>query len=141
MAHADLDAVLNALLPFAQQMLTKRGQFHPFGASMTVSGEVSLAAGLPESERVDSTKIIEMLTSIFKQQATDGSIRAAGICFDVRVIPPGGSQKVDAICNRLEHMNGETAEVFLPYKKGWFGRVSYGSMFASKGDSYIFMPR
>jgi len=138
MAHPDLDTVLNALLPFAQQMLVKHGEFHPFGASMTVSGEVSLAAGMPETEKSESTTVIETLTFGFRQQATDGLIRAMGICFDSRVVPPGASEKVDAICSRLEHMNGESAEVFLTYKKGWFGRVKYGSLFASKGDSQIF---
>ncbi len=34
MAHPDLDELLNALLPFAQQMLTKRGEFFPFGTGM-----------------------------------------------------------------------------------------------------------
>ena len=97
MAHPDLDTVLNALLPFAQQMLVKHGEFHPFGASMTVSGEVSLAAGMPETEKAESMTVIEMLTSAFRQQATDGLIRATGICFDARVVPPSASEKVDAI--------------------------------------------
>jgi hypothetical protein len=141
MAHPDLDTVLNALLPFAQQMLAKHGEFHPFGASMRVSGEVSLAAGMPETNKPESTAVIEMLTSAFKQQAKDGLIRATGVCFDSRVLPPGASEKVEAICCRLEHMNGESAEVFLPDKTGWFGRVKYGSLLASKGDSQIFGAR
>jgi len=138
MAHPDLDTVLNALLPFAQQMLDKHGEFHPFGASMTVSGDVSLTAGMPESETADSAIVIEMLTSAFRQQARNELIRATGICFDSRVVPPGASEKVDAICSRLEHLNGETAEVFLPYTKGWLGRLKYGNLFASKGDAQIF---
>jgi hypothetical protein len=79
MAHPDLDTVLNALLPFAQQMLVRHGEFHPFGASMTVSGEVSLAAGITETEKAESMTVIEMLTSAFRQQATDGLIRATSV--------------------------------------------------------------
>jgi len=40
MAHPDLDQLLNAVLPFAQQMLSKHGEFFPFGASMTIDGEI-----------------------------------------------------------------------------------------------------
>lgn len=34
MAHPDLDTLVNQLFWFAQEMLAKRGAFHPFGASI-----------------------------------------------------------------------------------------------------------
>jgi hypothetical protein len=40
MAHPELDELLDTLLPFAQQMLQKHGEFFPFGAAMTSSGEI-----------------------------------------------------------------------------------------------------
>jgi len=44
-AQDDLDGLLNITLPFAQQMLAKRSEFYPFGASVTASGETRLLAG------------------------------------------------------------------------------------------------
>jgi len=44
-AQDDLDGLLNMTLPFAQQMLAKGGEFYPFGATVTTSGETWLLAG------------------------------------------------------------------------------------------------
>ena len=45
MARPDLDALLNAALPFAQKMLVERGQFYPFGATMKPDGKIDQTAG------------------------------------------------------------------------------------------------
>jgi hypothetical protein len=140
MAHPDLDTLLNAVLPFAQQMLAKRGAFHPFGASMSSEGKVALAQAIPEGEQPESRAVIDMLTLGFQEQGKAGLLRATAICFDGRAVPPGSTEKVDAICVRLEHISAENAAVFLPYSKGWFGRVKYGGMFASAMESQVFGP-
>jgi hypothetical protein len=57
---------------------------------------------------------------------------------DVRVVPPGASAKSDAICAQLEHANGEAVDVYLPYKKHWLGRFTYGEIFASARDARVF---
>jgi hypothetical protein len=42
LAQTDLDGLLNALLPFAQQELEKLGELFPFGVIVTVDGETRL---------------------------------------------------------------------------------------------------
>ncbi len=125
MAHPDLDNLLNRILPFAQQMLAKHGEFYPFGSTMKTSGEI--------------TALIDLLTQAFRNEALAGQIRAAGICYDVRTIAPGQTEKTDAICVGLEHNTGQCVSVFLPYKKGWFGKIQYGQLFASARDPQIFV--
>jgi hypothetical protein len=44
-AQADLDGLLNITLPFAQQVLAKRGEFYPFAGTVTGGGETRLLAG------------------------------------------------------------------------------------------------
>jgi len=131
MAHPDLDELLNAVLPFAQQMLSDHGEFFPFGSAMTVDGKIEELAAFTGDERPSSEELIALLTRGLRQKATAGEIRAAAICYDVRTIPPGHSEKTDAVCVSLEHQDGETADVYLPYKKGWFGKISYGQIFGS----------
>ena len=41
MAHPDLDKLLNVILPLAQQMLGKHGEYYPFGSSMTTEGQIN----------------------------------------------------------------------------------------------------
>lgn len=139
MAHPDLEAVLDATLPFAQQMLAKQGEFYPFGAVMTVDGKVvDVGSQLEGDDHPLSQPLIDLMSQTFRTDAIAGKIRAAGICYDVRAIPPGQTEKTDAICVGLEHNTGECVSVFVPYAKGWFGKIKYGPLFASQRDPQIF---
>ncbi|MEZ4388048.1 MAG: hypothetical protein R3D98_10830 [Candidatus Krumholzibacteriia bacterium] len=137
MAHPDLDELLNALLPFAQEMLSKQGEFFPFGATMKSDGSIASAAGDAGGEHPPSQEVIDLLLSGFRDQASKGEIKAAGVCLHVRISPPG-SGTTDAVCARLEHSTGETVEVYLPYKKGMFGRLKFGKIFAGPGENQVF---
>jgi hypothetical protein len=138
MPHPDLDQLLNALLPFAQQMLAKHGEFFPFGSAMGADGKIDAHTAYDGTEPPPSQQLIDALTRIFRQQAAVGKIRAAAICCDVRIIPPGQSEKTDAICVSAEHQNGEAADVYLPYKKGWSGQISYGGIFGTNRKREFF---
>ena len=138
MAHPDLDQLLNLLLPLAQQILSKQGEFFPFGSAMSTDGKIDARAAYDGDEQQPSQRLIALLTQAFRQQASSGKIRAAAICCDVRTIPPGQSKKTDAICVSAEHQNGEAADVYLPYKKGWFGRISYGEIFGAARNREFF---
>jgi hypothetical protein len=139
MAHPDLDQILNALISFAQQMLTKRGEFYAFSFSMGLDGKIIPNVEYNGDEHPLSQQIIDLITHTFRNSVINGEIRAAGICFDVRVIPPGQSNKTDAICAGLEHINGDAIDVYLPYKKGWLGKVTYGELFATSRTPQFFI--
>jgi len=139
MAHPDLDKLMHALLPFAQQMLAKHGEFYPYGSTMTTDGRIVAQAAYDGHEHPPSQQLIDLMTQAFRQQAAAGEIRAAGICYDVRTIPLGQNEKSDAICLGLEHKTGQCISVFLPYKKGWFSKVQYGDLFATKRDGQFFV--
>src|SRR5262245_56902618 len=138
MSRPDLDELLNALFPFAQQMLQKRGAFYPFGASMGIDGQVVSVAGYSGTEHPEAQEMIDFLTVSLRQEAASGQIKAAGICIDARTIPPGQTEKTDAILARLEHRDGEAIEVLLPYRKGLLGKVKYGEIFATAGTPRVF---
>jgi hypothetical protein len=93
MAHPDLDQLLNSLIPFAQQMLSKRGEFFPFGSAMTTDGKIEAHAAYDGNEQPPSQQLIDLLTQGFRQQASSRRIRAAAICYDVRTIPPGQTDR------------------------------------------------
>jgi len=137
MAHPDLDDLLDPLIRFAQKSLKKHGEFHPFGASMKSDGEIALIAGMP-AEGGGATQAIELLLRGLTADAKTETIRAGAVCYDGRVVPPGRSDKTNAISVSLEHNSGESVEVFLPYERGWFGRLKYGRLFAGPGGRRIF---
>lgn len=138
MAHPDLDSLLDALLPFAQQQLEKRGEFFPFGASMGVDGKIAYVAAQLHDEQPPSQEVIDVLVSGLQRSAESGELRAAGVCLDVRTIPPGSSEKTDAICVRVERQ-GEAVAIYLPYRKPRLGKTKYGELFATAGESVIYI--
>lgn len=134
-----MDDLLNALLPFAKQMLEKYGEFIPFAAAMSPSGEIASVGGDIGTEHPKSQEIIDFLTDIFQRQALAGDLKACGICIDSRVIPPGQTEKSDAILARLEHQDGETVDVYLPYRKTILRKIKYGDLFAAEGTVRVFV--
>lgn len=111
----DLDGLLNATLPFAQQMLAKNGEFYPFGAAVTAGGETRLVAADPgRGEHPASAEVLSSMLDGFRR--TRGDLRAVAICSDVQ-LPDS-----DAVRVELEHRDGQAMAVLLPYKKKRFGR-------------------
>lgn len=129
--HPDLDALLNDLLPFAERMLRAQGEFYPFGGSITADGERISVGVKGSSDHPPSRELIEIMTDAFRGQAAEGKIRAAGICFDVEVVPPGQLDKTDAVELSLEREGGDAVELFVPYALLPGGEVFYGEMLSS----------
>jgi len=140
MARPDLDALLNAALPFAQKMLVERGQFYPFGATMKPDGKIDQTAGWTGEEFPQSQELIDLLVGSYRAQAAKKELRATAFCFDVRTILPGHTEKSDAICVRLEHVDGEAVDVLLPYRKDRDGNLTWGNLFAARGPGSVFSP-
>jgi hypothetical protein len=138
MAHADLNMLKDSLLPVAKKMLTEHGEFFPYGQFMKQNGEIVDCAVSGEDENPPAKELIEILTSDFQKRAAKGEIRAAGICCDVKVATPEHPEKMDAIQFALEHQNGETVDVFLPYDLDSSGEVVYGKIFATTRKKEFF---
>jgi hypothetical protein len=134
----ELEQLINATLPFAAQMLTKRGEFYPFGATMDPSNKITSVGGYNGSEHPKSTEIIDLLKGAFQRQAETNAIMACALVYDIRTIPPGQTQKTDAIEVDLEHRDGLSLIVVYPYKIGPDKNVELASPFATKGKGEIF---
>lgn len=138
MAHEDLNSLLNELLPFAKQCLERYGEFFPFGAYVDAGGGIGHVSGYTGVEQAKSDELINLMIQGFRTMAMAGEIRGTCICLDVRRLQPGATEKSDAICARLEHENGETFDVYLPYHRHASGEYEYGELFASLGRRVIF---
>jgi hypothetical protein len=93
MAHPDLNTLLDTVLSFAKLMLSEHGEFYPFGATMSPTGEITnVGARVKGNHRPQSKTLIDLLNVAFQKKAASGQIRAAAICYDVRTIPPGETQ-------------------------------------------------
>jgi hypothetical protein len=130
----------STLVPFAQEMLAKHGEFYPFAATIDKNGKVAQVAGEIGSARPESSELIAFLNEALRVQAARGVIRACGICYNVGARLPGYKDKVDAICCHVEHAAAPPVQVFVPYRKGFLGRMKYDKPVALPGQASVFVP-
>jgi hypothetical protein len=132
-----LDALLNHLFGFARQQVEGHGEFFPFAAAIGADGELRLVAPQMEEEHPLSTDVIDDLYRVLTAEASSGAIRAAGVCADVLVTPPGADTKTDALRAELEHADDDPVRVFLPYRKKRLRGYEWGELFAERGDRHL----
>ena len=126
------------LMPFAKKMLEEHQEFLPFGGSILADGTLTSVGSYTGEESPHSNQVIEFLLGAFRAQAKQKQIRASGIAFDVRVVPPGESEKTDAIAVRLDHAGGFSVIVFHPYRISEGHEVLFSAPFAHKGAGDVF---
>lgn len=133
----ECEKLMNVILPAAEQMLARYGEFYPFGGTMDLNGKVSLIAAYEGNEHPLSQTVIDLLTQGFQSDAKAGKIKATAIIYDMRVTLPGSNVKTDAICIQLDHKDGYTVEVFFPYTIDGNKEVRLQKAFAQRGKGLI----
>jgi hypothetical protein len=133
----ELDTLLNHLFGFAQQQIERHGEFFPFAAALGADGELRLVATEMDDDHPASTDVIDELYRVLTAEASSGAIRAAGVCADVLITPPGAQTKTDALRADLEHAAADPVQVFLPYRKKRLRGYEWGELFAQVGDRHL----
>ncbi|MCC9605765.1 hypothetical protein LOC68_21300 [Blastopirellula sp. JC732] len=137
-AQKEVTVILRTLADFAQQQLEKHDGFLPFGASIKSNGSLALGAGYVDEDGGDPNVILDFVFRGLRKQAMAGEIRSGGYCMDVRVVLPGKTEKVDAIQVCVEHAEGHSIEVFIPYAKDDGGDYTFGNYISQQDDFRIF---
>ena len=133
------DKLINALFPFAQQMLARAGTFYPFGAIINADGQVESVGGYNGNEHPEPREIIDLITRGFRQRVASHTCRAVGVCVDVRFVPPGQTEKVNAALASLEDVTGGL-NVYLPYRKQPDGGIVYLDLVSMHALQTVFPP-
>jgi hypothetical protein len=60
------------------------------------------------------------------------------VIYDVRIVPPGQTEKSDAVAIDLDHRDGMSVIMYFPYRLTSEKKVIWGELFASKGSNDIF---
>jgi len=134
----DLDALLDSLLPFAEKMLAVHQEFLPFGGRVELDGEIVWEGAQNEDEMPLSADLIAILHDKHRELALDRQIRACAVVYDIRVIPPGRSEKQDAICAAVDHAVGYSASIIYPYAFTLAGELAIEHGYQVEGRTSIF---
>jgi len=131
--QSDLDRLLNTVLPFADEMLRRHGEFYPYGAAITRDGEEQVFAADPGEETPNPSEVLTSLVSGMSAEAAE--LRAAALVSDVT------SGKSDAIMVHLEHADSMAITVLLPYRMAdgepEEADVDYDTMSATPAEALI----
>jgi hypothetical protein len=124
----DVQNLIDAVLPFAQQQLDRHGGFFPFGATIDSEGEVTMIAEFSDpSDEPDSKAILQSLYRGVQEQATE--LRAAVFVSDVT------TSDGDAIRAEVEHREGTALVVLSPYSKRRLRKAkAYGELELLPGE-------
>lgn len=132
----EIEQILNYLLPFAEQMLSKEGEFYPYAATMDAEGEVQ-AVSAAGDERPNVGELLLALHTELRSQASQGTIRASGIAADVTLTDPDSGEVTDAVQLELDHAETDAVDVYVPYETGTEG-ITFGELVAAAGQAPIF---
>ena len=145
MAHADLDLLFDHLVTLAKKLLDSQQGFYPFGAMISIEGEIQYVAArdddAPDIDRPDSKVLLKILQDTFQSNVNVGAIRAFGICVDVLVTDIATARKRDAVQCSFEHLNGESVNVFLPYSRDEGGAFVYEPPYSTDREREVLANR
>jgi len=133
----ECEKIMNTLLPIGVDFLKKHKEFYPFGAVMSIDGEISFIGFYDGNEMPDSKELLHNLKKSCKHMADNNEIKASGFAFNTSISSDNGKDE-DAIIISLEHKERYSVQVALPYKAGFLGRFRFGDLIALKGENDIF---
>jgi hypothetical protein len=116
---------------------TRDGKFYPFGGELSADGTIQLLAPEPEPRQVSVEPSVVKLLAHFRGRLTDEAFRAFGICFVVSDLPPGGTEKSDALMLHLESRTGTATRLFWPFSKKPSGATSFGEHYGREVSPLI----
>jgi hypothetical protein len=136
-ASEEIQMLLNYLLPFAEERLTRDGEFYPYAAAVDIAGSIEPVGPGVESADPDVGDILIALHADLREQAAEGSIRASGIAADVTLTDPDSGETTDAVQIELDHAEGDAVDVYVPYEHEAEG-VKFGELVAAEGREPVF---
>ena len=137
-AKADAEKLVNSLLPFAKQMLQEHHEFFPFGGKMAPDGKIGQDAASDGTEHPASQALIDLLRQAHQAEARAQKIRVCATIYDIRTIPPGRTQKQDAIAAAIDHVSGYSVVLIFPYTFDAQKNLQVEPHFAMEGAHEIF---
>ncbi len=132
----ECDELFNDMMNAVHYLLNKNKEFYPIGSVMLFDGKVELTAIETDSEHPLSNEVIEQLTQLHHEKALMGQIKASAIAYNASVKVE--NVDMDAIIVSVEHREGYSVQVVVPYKQTIFNKIKYGQIFAQEGLHEVF---
>jgi hypothetical protein len=131
----EVQDLMNALLPLAQQAIGTSGVMAPIAGAVSQHGELQRI--LPPVSADHPVATAEILLETLRDGVAKGAFHAIAILSLVHVYPPGGNVAIQAVQAGLEHADGYAIDIYFPCSRD-DKTVKLGEPFASKRDRVVF---
>ncbi|HEY0857974.1 MAG TPA: hypothetical protein VGE16_13000 [Albitalea sp.] len=115
-ARADTESLLRAAVPAAQGMLRLHGEFMPFAVGMANTGEAVEVGEDSEADPASALQRTGRLREALAHGLKSGRYRATAYVYEARIANPPSERQNEAIAVALEHRDGYSAVVVIPYE-------------------------
>ena len=133
----DFEMLMNIFFPFAEELLRKFGEFHPFAGAINNKGEVVSVGEYNKQPEVESETHVTHLKQTLKTGS--GEYIAGTVFYDVRTTDSETGVTTDAIAVFVEHKEGKTAyEFFYPYQLHGKEEITMQESFGNALQKQIF---
>ena len=109
-----LHSAFSYCLDFAKQMLEDSASFLPFGAALTLAGEVKAVAGWNGEEHPAPAELYQLLSEALRDEAKSKSISGSAVAVDVNIPTAYNPALPDGIRVHLEG-DGYSRYIYVPY--------------------------
>jgi hypothetical protein len=134
----EAEHLMRELLHFAEHMLGKHGEFHPFGGMVRADGRVVCVGADIGREFPAGRDVVGILVDSFRNAEMRGGAVAVAVVANVTVKPPGKTGDTDAIRVSIDHQTDYSVHVFFPYTLDASGLARLEPPFASRASSFAF---
>jgi len=111
----DCEALMSALLPAAEQMLSEHRVLRPFGCTLSASDQIVQVGGWRAVGEQDDATMIEQFRDSFRDGAARGELKATALCYSAQSSVPGKAAIQEAVFVHLNHRDKYSIVVTFPY--------------------------
>jgi hypothetical protein len=142
MKDPDFLRLLEYSLNLAKTQLAKEGDYVPFAATIAQGGILEPLVTAEDLETPTPEARIASYLEAWPKLARDGRASAVAICFDSGFSPDQSPRPaVDEITVILDHVEGESVTVYLPYRFRSFLGIKFGKTRAAWRQSAVAVHR
>ncbi|HEY0467230.1 MAG TPA: hypothetical protein VGC79_23680 [Polyangiaceae bacterium] len=134
----ECEALMSALLPVAERILSEQRALRPFGCTLSATDQIVQVGGFSALATADDATLIAEFRESFREGAARAELKATALCYSARCLVPGNSAAADAVFVHVNHRDKYSIVVTFPYHFGAEGELVIDEPFANDGEYDVF---
>jgi len=134
----ECEALMSAVLPAAEQMLSEHQLLRPFGCTLSADDRIAQVGGHTPAPTLDDASLIAQFREAFRDGALRGELKATALAYSAESAVPGKVASQPAVFVHLNHRDNYSIVVTFPYHFSSQGELVIEEPFANDGEHDVF---